>query len=226
MASSTSPTPGTTASSASRPISSPSASGAQPAVNPSPGPLDLFGPRDISVDPDGTLWVTDTGNKRLVHYSKTGEPLGVFGTEGAAPGQFEEPVGLARDAQGRFLIADTWNGRIQRLDPALVENPGGPFVGAQPPGTSVFAAPWTSHEILDKPYLAVLSDGRIIASDPEQGELVLYDANGTRLGAWKPDTDSQPIGVAALPSGGFVYSDARRNQVQIVPASLLDRLFK
>jgi uncharacterized protein (TIGR03663 family) len=185
----------------------------QPATRPNPGPLELFGPRDIILDADGTLWVTDTGNKRIIHYTRTGEPLGVFGSEGTAPGQLQEPVGLARDRQGRLYVADTWNSRIQRFNPDMSE-------------PMSFGAGWNSQEILDKPYLAVLNDGRILATDPAQGLLVLFDANGNRVGAWRPEADAQPVGVAALPDGGFVYSDARRNQVQVVPAGLIERLFR
>ncbi|HLF78600.1 MAG TPA: hypothetical protein VJB57_14050, partial [Dehalococcoidia bacterium] len=196
----------------------------QPAVRPNPGPLELFGPRDLVLDADGTLWLTDTGNKRLIHYTLTGEPLGVFGSEGALSGQFLEPVGLARDSAGRMYVADTWNSRIQRFDAGYFA--AGPSVGAAPPGLSVFAAGWTSQEILDKPYLAVLSDGRLLATEPEKGLLLLFDADGNRLGSWRPEADSQPVGVAAMPDGGFVYSDARRNQVQVVPAFLMDRFFR
>jgi DNA-binding beta-propeller fold protein YncE len=185
----------------------------QPSVKPNPGPLDLFGPRDLVIDADGTIWLTDTGNKRLIHYTKTGEPLGVVGSEGAGLGQFSEPVGLTKDAAGGFLVADTWNGRIQRLDASLT-----------PVGS--FSAPWTSHEILDKPYLAALADGRILASEPEKGQLVLFDANGSRLKRWRPEADASPVGVAALPDGGFVSLDAHRNQVVIVPGILIERLFK
>jgi hypothetical protein len=35
-----------------------------------------------------------------------------------------------------------------------------------------------------------------------------------------------PIGVAALPDGGFVFSDIQRNELQIVPASVVDTLVR
>jgi hypothetical protein len=72
----------------------------------------------------------------------------------------------------------------------------------------------------------VLADGRIVAAEPDKGMLMLFDANGSQRGTWRPESDAFPVGVAALPDGGFVFSDARRNQVQIVPAPLLERLFR
>ncbi len=184
-----------------------------PATKPNPGPLELFGPRDIVIASDGTLWVTDTGNKRLVHYTRDGEPLGSLGKEGSALGDFLEPVGLARDAGGRLLIADAWNGRIQRLTP----DAGAP---------TSFVTGWTSRDVLAKPYLAVLSDGRIVASDPVKGVLMLWDAEGRPLGSWKPESDGMPAGVAALGDGGFVFSDIRKGTLQIVPGGLVGSLFK
>jgi predicted membrane-bound mannosyltransferase/DNA-binding beta-propeller fold protein YncE len=185
----------------------------QPAVRPVPGPLDLFGPRDILLTADGNLLVTDTGNKRLLRFSPTGEPLGSFGSEGPALGQFAEPVGLAQDTGGRVYVADAWNGRIQRLERDLA-------------GATAFNAGWTSQEILAKPYLTVLADGRILAAEPDKGLLLLFDAGGAARGSWRPEADAFPVGVAALPDGGFIFSDARRNHVQIVPGALLDRLFR
>jgi sugar lactone lactonase YvrE len=188
------------------------ASWGQPGAQ-NPGPLDLFGPRDIVVAADGTLWVTDTGNQRLLHFSNSGESLGVYGAGGSEPGQFQEPVGLSRDAAGSLLVADAWNGRVQKLT-----------AEAQP--VSSYPAGWTSRDVLSKPYITVLSDGRVIVSVPESGTLVLYSATGTRIGQWQPLVNSMPVGLAATTNGGFVFSDIRRNEVQIVPANLIGDLFK
>jgi uncharacterized protein (TIGR03663 family) len=185
----------------------------QPGPQNNPGPLDLYGPRDIVVAQDGTLWVTDTGNKRLLRFSTDGEPLGAIGSGGSASGQLEEPVGLTADRQGRFYVADTWNGRIQRFSTSLSD-------------ATAFATGWSSRDVIAKPYLAVLTDGRIVASDPGKGVLLLLSADGQPRGIWRPEADSQPIGVAATQDGGFVFSDARRNQLQVVPATLVDQSFR
>ena len=188
------------------------ASWGQPGAQ-NPGPLDLFGPRDILVAADGTLWVTDTGNQRLLHFSNSGESLGVYGAGGTEPGQFQEPVGLTRDASGNLLVADAWNARVQKLT-----------ASAQP--VSSFPTGWTSRDVLSKPYITILSDGRVIVSVPESGTLVLYSATGTRIGQWQPLVNSMPVGVAATANGGFVFSDIRRNEVQIVPTNLIGEVFK
>jgi predicted membrane-bound mannosyltransferase/sugar lactone lactonase YvrE len=177
-----------------------------------PDLLDLYGPRDIVIDTDGTLWVTDTGHKRIINYSPDGEPLGAIGTEGTALGQFSEPVGLALDSQGRLLVADTWNARVQ-----AIVNAG---------EITSFPVPWNSQGINDKPYLAVLTDGRILATDPAKGSILLYAPDGSALGAWTPAAGGRPVGITAMPDGGFVFTDAQNNQAQIVPAAAIATLFK
>jgi DNA-binding beta-propeller fold protein YncE len=172
----------------------------------------LFGPRDIAIAEDGTLWVTDTGNQRVLHFSADGQPLDAGGTPNGLTG-FSEPVGVTFDQDGNLLVASAWSGIIKRLDAQ------GGEAGSIPVG-------WTSREVLDKPYLTVLADGRIVAAVPETGELVLFDVDGTRIGAWQPLAQSKPVGVAALPDGGFAFSDVMRNEVQIVPGDLLPGFFE
>jgi len=183
----------------------------KPGAGPNSGPLELFGPRDVSVAPDATLWVTDTGNKRLIHYSLDGEPLDIFGRDGSGRGEFSEPVGIADDGRGSLYVADAWNGRIQRFRQG---------------DASEFPVGWRSRDVLAKPYLTILRDGRILASDPENGRLLLFEADGRPAGAWRPEDGSVPLGVAALADGGFVFSDAAASTVQVVPGSLIESLFR
>jgi DNA-binding beta-propeller fold protein YncE len=183
-----------------------------PAINPNPNEFELFGPREIAFAPDGSLWVSDTGNKRLINYAKDGKALGTFGSAGSGPGQFNEQVGIAFDRAGNLYVADTWNGRIQKLGS-----------GMAPIGQ--FPAPWTSQGVVDKPYLAVLDDGRIVASDPGNGDLLLYASTGAQGGKWHPGGISKPLGLAAWPGGGFAFTDAGTNQLQIVPATAIAGLF-
>ena len=60
------------------------------------------------------------GNNRLVRFSKDGKFIkawgGGVGSEGSGPLQFNDPHGIAIDADGRLYIADRGNQRIQVLD--------------------------------------------------------------------------------------------------------------
>ncbi len=63
------------------------------------------------------MYVTDTGNKRVQVFGLDGTFIRMFGGAGSGPGQFNEEVGLALDADGNVWVADTWNNRIQELEP-------------------------------------------------------------------------------------------------------------
>jgi uncharacterized protein (TIGR03663 family) len=179
-----------------------------------PGPLDLFGPRDIMIAEDGSILITDTGHNRLINYTRDGQPIADYGLAGTELGKFQEPVSLARDIQGRIYIADAWNGRIQRFERGLTGAP-----------VSV-NVPWTSHEVPDKPYIATLSEGRVVATVPENGSLLLFDANLRPIGTWRLEAGSKPIGVAPTADGGFVFTDSLHDQLQIVPGAKVSELFK
>jgi len=70
-------------------------------------PNSLFGPRGIAIDLDGNLLVADTGNKRILRFSPTGETLGQIGGGGVIAGRFEEPTDVKVDpTDGTIVVAD------------------------------------------------------------------------------------------------------------------------
>jgi uncharacterized protein (TIGR03663 family) len=77
-----------------------------------------YGPRGVSVAPDGTIAVSDTGRKRIVLIAVVdGEPrIETIGGEGEDPGELNEPVGLIWLDNGRLLVCDTGNHRLQVLN--------------------------------------------------------------------------------------------------------------
>ncbi len=68
--------------------------------------------------PDGTVYVADTWNHRIQHFSAEGQFLGSFGTFGQAesPTAFWGPRAVAVDQLGRVFVADTGNKRIVVFD--------------------------------------------------------------------------------------------------------------
>lgn len=77
-------------------------------------------PVGIATAPDGTLWVADTSNHRIMQFDADGNFLYSFGAFGNQnqPGQFNQPHGMAVDHQGNLWVADKFNGRVQKLDPS------------------------------------------------------------------------------------------------------------
>src|SRR5262249_49902427 len=78
-----------------------------------PSSVALHLPAGLTVAPDGTIWVADTQNDRLVHLSSDlvdmGDGFGALGTDNMS---FNRPHALAvRGSQ--LLVADTYNNRVQ-----------------------------------------------------------------------------------------------------------------
>ncbi|MBN1813311.1 MAG: TIGR03663 family protein, partial [Anaerolineae bacterium] len=72
-------------------------------------------PQGVSVAPDGSYYVADSGMHQVWHLSPSGEILHTWGSYGTAPGQFNEPWDVAVDALGDVYVADTWNHRVQKF---------------------------------------------------------------------------------------------------------------
>jgi uncharacterized protein (TIGR03663 family) len=166
----------------------------------------FWGPRSIAISSTGDVYVTDTGNKRIQVFGLDGSFKRMFGGEGAAPGQFKEQVGVALDAQGNVWVADTWNNRVQKLSPDGAPLSQFPVQGG-----------WESQNVTNKPYIAVDPSGRVIASFPDQGRLVIFGADGQRLQEL-PLQGASPVGVAVALDGRILVADARGNVVDAIPA--------
>jgi DNA-binding beta-propeller fold protein YncE len=75
-------------------------------------------PTNTAVGADGSLFVSDGyGNARVHQFSPEGTLLKSWGEPGSGPGQFNLPHGIAVDRQGRVLVADRENNRIQVFTP-------------------------------------------------------------------------------------------------------------
>ena len=147
----------------------------------------LYGPRDVAIDGDGNVYVSDTGNKRIVKYTPQGEMILGIGGAGSDAGRFQEPVGLAVGPDGTLYVADTWNHRIQAFAPD------GQFSHAW----DLYA--WESVSVVNKPYLAVDASGNVYATDPEGYRVLVYDGQGRLLDVWGQfGTD---LGSMQLPTG-------------------------
>jgi DNA-binding beta-propeller fold protein YncE len=78
----------------------------------------FFGPSGIVFGKDGTGYVGDFSNDRIIKFNQDGEILGSIGTSGTEPGQFQGPAGVAISPNsGNFVVSDQFNNRVQILDP-------------------------------------------------------------------------------------------------------------
>lgn len=71
-------------------------------------------PNDICVGPDGSIFILDTGNNRIIQLSSDWELVRVlqsFDREGVSD-RFNSPQGLCVSPNGDLYVADTGNGRV------------------------------------------------------------------------------------------------------------------
>jgi YYY domain-containing protein len=143
----------------------------------------LFGPRGIAVAGDGRVWVTDTGNKRVLVYDGTLKELQQIGKLGSGPLEFSDPVGIAAGPSGSIYVADTGNARIQVLSDK------GQFERA-------ISVPGWNRNV--EPHLEVDQDGTIYASDTKNNALMIFKPSGELDNRRSLDDSNRPL---ARPTG-------------------------
>jgi len=91
--------------------------------------VQLMQPRNIAVDPDGTLYISDFGANRVYRLSAGGTLTTFAGTgnagfagDGAAAfmAQLKSPAGLASDTIGNVFICDSGNNRIRKVNRGVI----------------------------------------------------------------------------------------------------------
>ncbi|HJW84501.1 MAG TPA: SMP-30/gluconolactonase/LRE family protein, partial [Anaerolineae bacterium] len=179
---------------------------------------DLNAPRGIAVAPDGSVYVADTGNSRIVKFDRAGKVLATWGGKTPdgqtppAPGIFNEPWGVAVDAQGNVYVADTWNHRIQKFDA------NGKFLlewgreGQTSDGPDRFWGPRG---------IAVSADGRVYVTDTGNKRVVVLGANGKFLFEFDPSGEcwlDEPVGIALGPDSEVYVADTWNQRVAVFSA--------
>jgi len=171
----------------------------------------LYGPRGIALDPNGDLYVTDTGNARVVVYGPDGTFRREFGTKGTGPNQFDEPVGIAVSADGtRVYVADSTNARISVFD-------------AQGQPVAQWAvADWKGKSYYE-PYLALDANGQLYTTSSMTRQVLKFNASGQIVarssgGTAAADAFTAPFGIAIDKSGRIYVSDGTKNFVTPIAA--------
>ncbi len=176
----------------------------------------LDGPRAVAVAADGSVYVADSRNHRIQHFSADGQFIQMWGsfadaTKGDAPGgTFNEPWGIAVAKDGSVYVADTWNYRIQKFsaDGKFIQM-WGYFGQAEAP--DAFYGPRA---------VAVDSDGRVYVSDTGNKRIVVFNADGsfaTSFGAYGLDDGQfdEPVGVAVDTAKNVYVADTWNQRVQV-----------
>jgi DNA-binding beta-propeller fold protein YncE len=153
-----------------------------------------FGPRGVAAGPDGKVWITDTGNHKVVVFNRSlGEPRAI-GKLGSGPGEFSSPVGIAVGPSGQVYVADTGNRRVDVLDKE------GQFQRSLP------VAAW---EGAAEPFLEVGEAEEIYVTNPNGNTVLELASRGTVRNTWSSDDSGKPFarptGIALDGKQGILY---------------------
>lgn len=138
------------------------------------------GPSGIAIADDGSVYIADTWNHRIVVFAADGTPLRIWGQfadlQDSAdaqqqPGLFYGPRGIAIH-DGLVYVTDTGNERVQVFDEQ------GTFVRA-------FGGAGSGEGQLREPVgIAVAADGTVLVADAHNGRIARFSADGAWEGAW------------------------------------------
>jgi DNA-binding beta-propeller fold protein YncE len=187
----------------------------------------LGGPRGITVDRQGNLFVADSLNHRVAVFAPSGSLLRTIGTLGSGDGQLNEPSGVAVDDAGNIYVADTWNARVAKFDPngqwitswgtgrdelgngRRATDTGGDAQGNvdNPLG---FYGPRNVLVVDDRIYIADTGNKRIVVTDLDGKYIEQFGSLGSTPGQFH-----EPIGLGSDPQGRIYIGDTWNSRIQV-----------
>ena len=187
----------------------------------------LSGPRGVTTDAAGNLYVADSLNHRIVVFDQDGALLRTVGSQGSGDGQLFEPSGVAVDAAGNLYVADTWNARIAKFAPdgtwiaswgsgrddfgegrRATDTKGAPQANADNP--LGFYGPRNLLVVDDRLYIADTGNKRIVVTDLDGNFVEQLGTFGSQSGQFH-----EPIGLGTDQAGRLYVGDTWNGRIQI-----------
>jgi sugar lactone lactonase YvrE len=182
----------------------------------------------MALDPQGRLWVADTGNDRFAIFAADGSFVETWGSRGKGDGQFilERSNGdgygaIAFAPDGTFYVLDVGNYRVQKFaaDRTFLASWGG---FSQAPGTYT-----------DPIGIAVDAAGVVYVLDDARDVVERYSADGAMLGSFDQHPDgpggANTANALGLDAAGNVYvascCSAGNQVVKVDPTGTLVAIF-
>ena len=161
-------------------------------------------PFGAATDPDGNVYVTDTGNERVLVFNASGTLSDEFGQEGNEDDEFQEPqgIGYGEDSSG--------NPRLYVADPSMPDTDFR-FRKFRASGTNANEGNLGQVDLTNPIGVAVDADGQVWVVDSTMpGQIFLFRDNGTLRDTFTPGGNgalNDPEGIAVFEEDNriFVY---------------------
>jgi len=179
-------------------------------------PVTLNAPRSLAFANDGTIYVADSRNHRILHLDLDGTVINEWGTfaDGVntpiGEGTFNEPWGVAVGPDGSVYVTDTWNHRIEKFSSS------GRFITAW----GSFGQGTAPDAFYGPRGLAVDAKGRVYVTDTGNKRVVVFDPDGNfiaQIGSgagFEPGQFDEPVGVAVDKEGTVYVADTWNQRIQ------------
>jgi hypothetical protein len=142
-------------------------------------PTDVQG--KIAVGPDGTVYISDSGNGRVEVFTPEGKVIRQFGNYGTGKGQFLLPGDVAVNSTGDVYVADDQAVTVSKFSPAgSVLWTIGSGISADPDLTGHFH--FTGFDAHD----------RLVAGNDDAQRILYIDASGHKVDAFSPSNAGSP----------------------------------
>ncbi len=170
-------------------------------------PGEFAGPKNIAIDPDGSIYVTDAGNARVQKFDGNGTLIGGWGAYGSDNGQFHSPSGIATGANHTIHVADSALNRIQTFDEY------GNYISQW--GTSGRSP----GEFMSPEGVAVNSNGDVYVVDAGNDRVQKFTTEGEHLaefgaGEYGRDGFRSPAGITIDADSNVLVSDTENSNIK------------
>jgi len=164
--------------------------------------------RGMAVNKSGLIYAANPRSNAIVVFAPNGKLIKQMTSQlGSGPTQYNQPSDIAVVPDFSLYLYDAANTRIKK------EKASGYFVMQwnTPPSDTI-------HSV----HLLPLNDGRLLASDPNGGALLVYPLHGgmpTRLPlrvAGQSLSPIQPLGLSRLSNGNILVTDGMGNRLLVV----------
>lgn len=180
-------------------------------------------PRGIDIAPDGSLYVADSKDNQIKHFSTAGVLLNTWGSFGSVAdattnssgGTFYEPWDVAVSPEGNVYVSDTWNHRIQKF------TADGQFISMW----GYFATDNSSLAYYGPRAITVDADGNVYFADTGNKRIMVFDKNdafvaqigsaGSEYGQF-----NEPVGIALDKENRLYVADTWNSRVQVIAPDL------